>query len=356
MLKTYLIDRLAIILFSVLGIGTAMLIAYLSIIESGAEPPAENMMYIWILPCVLLAAGFAADYVRQFSFLTYVKKLAEQAPSSNDIGQSLKARKPRTREQVLWTNMINALGRQYEGRLSHYTNQQKQHYTFTNQWVHHMKTPVSVISLMIQEGKNGAASSFPAFLEELEDENERFRHGLDMMLQTARLEEFAFDVRPQTFDLNEFVRSLINQEKRQFIKRRLFPTLHVPPNPVQISSDQKWLSFVVGQILYNALKYSRQGAGDHITIQIEAEGGETRLSVADEGIGIPPQDLPRIFDAFFTGENGRSMKEATGMGLYLAKQVCSRLGHQLFAESKEGAGTVMTIVFSSDTMVNVTAL
>lgn len=100
-----------------------------------------------------LAAGFAADYVRQFSFLTYVKKLAEQASSSNDIGQSLKARKPRTGEQALWTKMINALGQQYESRLSQYINQQKQHYTFTNQWVHHMKTPVSVISLMIQEGK-----------------------------------------------------------------------------------------------------------------------------------------------------------------------------------------------------------
>lgn len=96
--------------------------------------------------------------------------------------------------------------------------------------------------------------------------------------------------------------------------------------------------------------------GDHITIRIEAEGHETRLSIADEGIGIPPQDLPRIFDAFFTGENGRSMTEATGMGLYLAKQVCIRLGHQLYAESKEGAGTVMTIVFSSDTLLNVTAL
>lgn len=177
-----------------------------------------------------------------------------------------------------------------------------------------------------------------------------------MMLQTARLEEFAFDVKPQTFDLAEMVRSLINQEKRQFIKRRLFPTLHVPPNAVQISSDQKWLSFVVEQILFNALKYSKQGVGDPITIRIETQGHETRLSVADEGIGIPPQDLPRIFDAFFTGENGRTMKEATGMGLYLAKQVCSRLGHKLYAESKEGAGTVMTIVFSSDTLVNVTAL
>ncbi|KJJ40781.1 histidine kinase [Bacillus subtilis] len=356
MLKTYLIDRFAIILFSLLGIGTSMLIAYLSIIESGADPSAENMIYIWILPGALLAAGFAADYIRQFSFLTYVKKLAEQANSSNDIGQSLKARKPRTREQALWTKMVNALGQQYEGRLLQYMNQQKQHYTFTNQWVHHMKTPVSVISLMIQEGKNGTASSFPTFLEELEDENERFRHGLDMMLQTARLEEFAFDVRPQTFDLTELVRSLINQEKRQFIKRRLFPTLHVPPNAVQISSDQKWLSFVVEQLLFNALKYSKQGAGDQITIRIETEGHETRLSIADEGIGIPPQDLPRIFDAFFTGENGRTMTEATGMGLYLAKQVCSRLGHQLYAESKEGTGTVMTIVFSSDTLVNVTAL
>ncbi|MEC1752799.1 HAMP domain-containing histidine kinase [Bacillus mojavensis] len=356
MLKTYIIDRLAIILFSLLSIGAAMFIAYLSIIESGAEPASENMIYIWVLPGVLLAAGFTADYIRQVSFLAFLKKLADQAPASNDIGRSLEARKPRTREQALWTKMINALGDQYSGKLSQYINKQKQHYTFTNQWIHHMKTPVSVISLMIQEGKNGTASSFQTFLEELEDENERFRHGLDMMLQTARLEEFAFDVKPETFDLTELVRSLINQEKRQFIKRRLFPKLHVPPNAVQVSSDQKWLSFVVEQILFNALKYSKQGVGDHITIRIETQGHVTRLSVADDGIGIPAQDLPRIFDPFFTGENGRSMTQATGMGLYLAKEVCSQLGHKLDAQSKEGAGTVMTIVFSSDTLANVTAL
>ncbi|MED4811451.1 HAMP domain-containing histidine kinase [Bacillus atrophaeus] len=351
MLKTYLLDRIVIILFSFLSIGAAMLIAFFSITESGAELSLENLIYLWVFPGVLLAVGFTADYIRQYSFLTFLKSCADQADSpAYNMGAALSARNPRTREQAVWTDILKELNQQYDRQIAQYMNKQKQHQTFINQWIHHMKTPVSVISMMIQEGKRMDSPSTEVFLEELEAENERFRHGLEMMLQTARLDEFAFDVKPETFDVAGLVRSLINKEKRQFIKRRIFPVLEAPQMPVNISSDQKWLAFVLEQLLFNALKYSHQGSGDSILISIQECGPEVRLSVADEGIGIPDHDLPRVFEPFFTGENGRKMAQATGMGLYLAKEVCHQLGHRLNAESEEGKGTVMTIVFSSDTL------
>ena len=102
-------------------------------------------------------------------------------------------------------------------------------------------------------------------------------------------------------------------------------------------TDEKWLSFVVEQILSNALKYTKEGS---ITIYLEASG---KLCIKDTGIGIAKEDLPRIFENGYTGYNGRSDKKASGIGLYLCKRICDKLGHALSADSEPDVGTVVTI-------------
>ncbi len=105
-------------------------------------------------------------------------------------------------------------------------------------------------------------------------------------------------------------------------------------------TDEKWLSFVLEQLLSNALKYTSEGG-----VSIYAEATAT-LCIADTGIGIAPEDLPRIFDAGFTGLNGRLDKRASGLGLYLCRRICRSLGHGLSAQSEPGKGTVMRLDLS----------
>lgn len=152
-LKTYLIDRLAIILFSLLGIGSAMLIAYLSIVESGAEPSKENKydMYIWILPRYSLAAGFGCWIMfGNFPFSHMLKSLQNSFPLLRMTSDSLWAFRSQEQRASALTKMINALsGTIHESRLSQYINHPSakiKHYTFTNQWVSpYRKHVVSVI-------------------------------------------------------------------------------------------------------------------------------------------------------------------------------------------------------------------
>ena len=105
-------------------------------------------------------------------------------------------------------------------------------------------------------------------------------------------------------------------------------------------TDEKWLSFVLEQLLSNALKYTPSGG---VSVYMEAPA---TLCIADTGIGIAPEDLPRIFEPGYTGLNGRQDKRASGLGLYLCRRVCRNLGHGLTAQSEPGKGTVMRLDLS----------
>ncbi|WP_270572483.1 sensor histidine kinase [Bacillus glycinifermentans] len=356
MFKTYLRDRAWLILFSLLGIVFAVAAVWLGAFENGGISGA-NICYVFVLMTAFLIAGLAIDYGRQRSFLLQLKKQHLDV-SEMQTGEALKAYHPQTEEQRIWTSLIAKINKSYREKLARNSRQRQQHVDFTNQWIHHMKTPVSVISLLIQEGrKQSDPASLRTVLGDIEEENERFRRGLDMMLHMARLDHFAIDLKPEKIDVVRLLRDIINEEKRQFIKRRLFPKLETPDESVIVYSDKKWLTVVFQQIIYNALKYSPQQKGEEIIFAVEQTGDQTSVSVIDRGIGIPAHDLPRIFAPFFTGENGRTQKEATGMGLYLSKEICGHLGHELSALSKPGEGTAVTVSFTSSTLHgNVTEL
>ncbi|WP_032079721.1 ATP-binding protein, partial [Clostridium drakei] len=111
--------------------------------------------------------------------------------------------------------------------------------------------------------------------------------------------------------------------------------------------NKKWIYFVINQIVINAIKYSKMKIQDnkYITFKIKDENSRIVLSIIDEGIGIPKEDLNRVFNAFFTGKNGRKSDESTGMGMYLAKKICDKLGHKILVESEENKGSTFSIIF-----------
>src|SRR5690606_17929341 len=138
-------------------------------------------------------------------------------------------------------------------------------------------------------------------------------------------------------------RKFINDHRREFIIHRVFPRLELQQGGTQVQepdvthwlveTDRKWLRFVLEQIVSNALKYASPTDAGHgratFIIRHDEREPEMVLEVVDNGIGIPPEDLPRVFDPFFTGHAGRHYPQSTGMGLYLAREVCRRLGHSI---------------------------
>lgn len=227
--------------------------------------------------------------------------------------------------------------RLYQNDLHNYRHKLEEHIHFINQWVHGMKTPLSVIHLIIQD-KDG--SPFTAIGDELD----RLKKGLETVLYTARLDTFEHDFYVERLDLGAVVRSVTSEQKRLFIRKRVFPVISVESG-ISITSDEKWLSFVLTQLITNALRYTvEEGKFVHFHGYLQ-EQGRAVLEVRDEGVGIPPGDLPRVFDPYFTGVNGRSFQESTGMGLYLVKQICGKLEHEVEITSEVGKGTTVRIVF-----------
>ena len=222
---------------------------------------------------------------------------------------------------------------QFEVQALHVTKDR--HDQFMNQWVHQMKTPISVIELLLQEEELDGQS--------VKEEVERLKNGLEMVLMNARLEKFEEDLHVETIDVKQLVSQVVNENKRLFITKRVFPQLDIEEG-VTVTSDSKWLKFVIGQFITNAVKYTFEPQ-KKVYITVEQQQGDVVLIVRDEGIGIPKSDLSRVTKAFFTGENGRKTGESTGMGLYLAQEVSTKLGHELLITSEVGVGTTVTLRF-----------
>lgn len=287
-------------------------------------------LYAALLSTCLLAAYLVFRYVTN---RTFYRRLEEPRDAIRGFGEV----EPGSPLSDSLQQLLKTHHRYYLAEISEEQSKIEGHRHFINQWVHQMKTPLSVIHLMVQNDDDPKAVA-------IGDEVDRLRKGLEMVLYTARLDTFEHDFLVETLDLEQLVRSVVSAQKRLFIRRKVFPVIEME-EPLAIASDEKWLSFVLTQIVTNAVRYTTEENGK-IRFCGFAREREAVLEIADEGVGIPESDLPRVFDAYFTGENGRSFQESTGMGLYLVKQICGKLGHRVELESQAGHGTTVRIVFS----------
>lgn len=227
----------------------------------------------------------------------------------------------------------------YHAHLNRLEQKQQEYLTFMNQWVHQMKTPLSVIELTVEEQEDDD----PRF-RSIREETDQMRRGLETVLYVARLDTFEQDFSVEPVELRMVGEEAIHELKRFFIRNHVYPEMQIDASLV-VQSDAKWIRFVLVQLLSNAIKYA---AGSEQKVHLRAYESEHQivLEVQDHGIGIPKSDLNRVFRPFFTGENGRHFKESTGMGLYIAKEVLTRMNHQIEIESVYGEGTTVRITFS----------
>ena len=186
------------------------------------------------------------------------------------------------------------------------------------------------------EGEFLFAEQYYQQKQEIKSELFKIEQYVEMVLQYLRLNSSINDFVLQEYELDGLICQAVRKYAPMFIRRKL--TLHYEPIQEKAVTDEKWLVFVLEQILSNAIKYT--SAGD---IFISMENG--CLVVRDTGIGILPEDLPRVFDKGYTGYNGRSDKKASGIGLYLVKKILDKLGHKIMLESEAGKGTKVKLLF-----------
>ncbi|CAI6021044.1 sensor histidine kinase [Cohnella sp. JJ-181] len=343
--KDYLIDRLPHLAAAMLAVLLVLTFVRLMLWSHGLPFSWADGAYVALLTAFVLFAWIVLGWLRRRSFARELSEAWRQADRGAGAAP-LSIGSPSTREQRAFVALLTRMYAVHQNELSALRRQQEFHRHFTARWVHQMKTPVSVIELLMQRhpGPDDAAGARDTERSVLE-ETDRLRHGLDMMLHTSRLDKFELDAAFRAVRLGELVRAVLSEFKRPFIRRSIFPSLE---GDAEVETDAKWVSFILSQLVSNAIKYAKKEKGpQRLAVLIERlPDGAVRLSVRDEGIGIAPEDLPRLFEPFFTGGNGRLTGESTGMGLYLAKQASARLGIDLNVDSEPGAGTTASLLFS----------
>lgn len=235
---------------------------------------------------------------------------------------------PHTLAEQDLQEMVQKLGEQYTAVTTDWQRQQKESLDYYSAWVHQIKTPISSMKMILQQEDTEENHLLSAELFRIEQYTE-------MALQYLRLDSKTNDFVFQQYDLDSIIRQAIRKYAPQFILRKI--RLIYEPVSMTILTDEKWMLFLLEQLLSNAIKYTPHGS---VTISVTPE---KVLQVADTGIGIAPEDLPRIFEKGFTGYNGRADKKSTGLGLYLCQQAAKKISVSLSVTSEVGKGSVFSV-------------
>lgn len=226
---------------------------------------------------------------------------------------------------------------------------------YYSMWVHQIKTPISAMKLLLEaereelgqlmceEEQQAAFKELSDNLDSFEDELFRIEEYVGMALQYQRVSSTENDFVLEKISLDGVIRDTIKKYAKIMIRRHI--GINYSGTKKQVYTDEKWLAFILEQILSNAIKYTPQGV---VTIETAEEKDRFFITIKDTGIGIKAEDLPRVFEKGYTGYNGHADKKATGIGLYLCRQMADKLGHTIRMESELGKGTKVWIGFDLD--------
>ena len=292
--------------------------------------PFAEIGYGIFISLFLLLILLAFDAMRYYRHYQKVKELEHTIMLSTD-GMPENADLLENEYQKL----LRILSDEYTGAQSRAATRQKNMQEYYAMWVHQVKTPIAALRLLLQN-KNDEGQ----MTEEL-SELFGIEQYVEMVLGYLRTEDMSADLKLARCSLDRIIREQIHKYAGIFVAKKL--SLSYEGTDATVLTDEKWLGFVIGQILSNALKYTRTGG---IEIWLEDERGNRTsntvpaiLVIADTGIGIQSEDLPRIFEKGYTGVNGREDNRATGIGLYLSRKILKKLGHEITVDSQVDKGT-----------------
>lgn len=226
---------------------------------------------------------------------------------------------------------------------------------YYSMWVHQIKTPISAMKLLLEaereelgqlicdEEQQAALTELSGNMDSLEDELFRIEEYVSMALQYQRVSSTENDFVLEKVSVDDIIRDTIKKYAKVMIRRHI--GINYSGTGQEVYTDEKWLAFILEQILSNAIKYTPQG---FVTIETAEEKDRFFITIKDTGIGIKAEDLPRVFEKGYTGYNGHADKKATGIGLYLCRQMADKLGHTIRMESELGKGTKVWIGFDLD--------
>lgn len=292
-----------------------------------SDYPLDATIYALVICAVAFIIYESICYIKHTKFMKSLRDM------ENKIGISIE-NLPAPQDNISreYTSLLEELSKVQTMTESKYNSRYRDMFDYYTMWAHQIKTPIQAMMLILQEEETETN-------QELELELKKIEQYVDMVLTFLKLDTSASDLSIKKQPIDPIIKSAVRKNAKSFIIKKI--SLVYDDLDIVALTDEKWLQFVIEQILSNCLKYTKSGS---VTI---AKTGDTSFSITDTGIGIASDDLPRVFERGFTGYNGREDKKATGIGLYLCHEILNKLGHKISIESTKGVGTTVTIDVSS---------
>lgn len=265
--------------------------------------------------------------------------------------------------ELLYQNLYE-INKSMVEHISDYRENMNDFKEYIEMWIHEAKIPIASLTLMLHNYRADKKNS-PMLCQigkgenSLQDEGVRRKNDEKYSRQIRRLDNYIDqvlyymrsnytenDYLIKETRLDKLVGSILIKNKDDLLENNI--SVSVDTKNLSVMTDAKWLEFILNQIINNSMKYKRENIDAVIKIDAKESSGSTTFQIYDNGMGIPKKDLPNVFKKSFTGENGRKGTKSTGMGLYIAKKLCVKLGHKIEIESEENQWTRVTITFGKN--------
>ena len=330
--KQYLKNQLPVLLLNLLGV----LALALFLIATGTSRQAISFIaLVWI---VVVVCYLTVSFFIQKRYCEMLLVMAEQL-GEKYLMPEVMAMPERADEQVFY-QILKMAGKSMLEQIGEVERERLEYKEYIEQWIHEIKTPITAMKLLCE---NHRMDWTKELLLELEKTN-RFT---EQALYYARSEHTEKDYSVREMELSQVVHQAIADNKYLLLQSGM--RLEVEEMQDTVYSDEKWVRFILNQLIANAVKYRTEQPV--LRISTHKRQDQVVLVVEDNGIGIAASDLPRIFEKGFTGQNGRMVQQSTGIGLYLCKRLCEKLGIGIMAESSEH-GTAISLSFHINCLIH----
>ena len=326
--RNYLNDHIALILMN--GIILLMILIFLRAFR-------VEVSAVFVVVCLYVAAMILSllwDFIRKKKFYDHLINAIQELDKKYLVSEMISS--PGFYEGEIWTEVLEDCDKSMAERVAEYRRQNQRFREYIETWVHEAKIPIASMRLMCHNHPDLDAKMI-AQLKQLDDD-------INNVLFYARSENAQKDYIIKETSLKKVFHEVAMNNR---VILQLMDAEIAPRNlDILVMTDEKWLEFMLGQIISNSIKYCDAERKLKLEIWAEEISDKVMLHFRDNGIGIPASDLPRVFDKTFTGENGRKGAASTGMGLYIVRNLCDKLGHGINISSRESEYTEVTLTFS----------
>lgn len=294
---------------------------------------ATNGFYCIVLMVFVFVIYLIVDYLRLNRYCKRLSKLM----GNNDLDFIVSLPNPISYEQKLYMKLVLQLKRNAEKMMGSFEDNKREDIEFIETWVHEIKTPIAATKLIIE---NSLDNPTEKVLYNILDEIIKIEDMVQKTICYSQLNDFSRDCQISSVNLKKVVNRCLQNEYSSIKNKYL--ELNIRNLDFEVNSDEKWLYFIIKQVLDNAVKYSKKNGS--IQIYGVNEFHNQKLFIEDSGIGIREEDIRRIFEKAYTGSNGRKKTVSTGVGLYLSYKLSRKLGHDIHISSILKRGTKVEIV------------